>query len=113
MAYHLSNEGSKSPLDNYPTNTRGSHQQDADFAENIVIIETALLKNCNKNSHKEGLCQESSSNSSTRQNPNNKRALTGQSYGTLMQVNVNSRKYVNLSINGTPFELLIDTDSDI
>ncbi|VUZ48553.1 unnamed protein product [Hymenolepis diminuta] len=33
-------------------------------------------QNCNENDHKKDFCRESSTNSSTRQNPNNKRALT-------------------------------------
>ncbi|KAM3173262.1 hypothetical protein ACTXT7_012847 [Hymenolepis weldensis] len=32
------------PINNYPTNIRSHHSQDATFAENIVIIETALSK---------------------------------------------------------------------
>ncbi|KAM3174036.1 hypothetical protein ACTXT7_011356 [Hymenolepis weldensis] len=66
-------------------------------------------QNGNENSHKEGFYRESSTNSSTRQNSSNKRVLTQttQRYGSF--VNVNSRKYLNLSINDIPSELQIDT----
>ncbi|VUZ50098.1 unnamed protein product [Hymenolepis diminuta] len=54
MTYYLSTEGTHPPFDIYPTNIRSSHSQDADFAEKVVIIEIALLKNFNKNDDKEG-----------------------------------------------------------
>ncbi|VUZ49469.1 unnamed protein product [Hymenolepis diminuta] len=44
MTYHPSTKGTHSPSDNYPTNTRNSHSQDADFAEDVVIIEIALSR---------------------------------------------------------------------
>nr|CDS34232.1 hypothetical protein HmN_000575500 [Hymenolepis microstoma] len=55
-------------------------------------------------------CRESSTSDSMKQNPNNERALpqVSQSYDMLIQVNVNSRNYVNLSTDGIPFELKVD-----
>ncbi|VUZ44692.1 unnamed protein product [Hymenolepis diminuta] len=44
MIYHPSTEGTHSPSNNYPTNIRSSHSQDANFVENVVIIATALSK---------------------------------------------------------------------
>ncbi|KAM3177290.1 hypothetical protein ACTXT7_004805 [Hymenolepis weldensis] len=41
---HLSTEETHSQTNNYPTSIRSSHSQDADFAENVVIIETGLSK---------------------------------------------------------------------
>ncbi|VUZ51620.1 unnamed protein product, partial [Hymenolepis diminuta] len=41
---HLSTEKTHSPSDNYQANIRSSHSQDANFAKNIVIIETSLSK---------------------------------------------------------------------
>ncbi|KAM3185115.1 hypothetical protein ACTXT7_007034 [Hymenolepis weldensis] len=41
---HLSTEGTLSPSNNYTTNIRNSHSQDANFAENVVIIKTTLSK---------------------------------------------------------------------
>ncbi|KAM3172578.1 hypothetical protein ACTXT7_014238 [Hymenolepis weldensis] len=44
MTNHPSTNGTHSPSDNYPTNIRSGHSQDADFAENVVIIEAAPSK---------------------------------------------------------------------
>ncbi|KAM3174496.1 hypothetical protein ACTXT7_010426 [Hymenolepis weldensis] len=41
---HISTEGTHSLSDNYPTNIRSGHSQNADFVENVVIIETGLSK---------------------------------------------------------------------
>ncbi|VUZ41188.1 unnamed protein product, partial [Hymenolepis diminuta] len=41
---HLSTEETRSPSDNYSTNIRSSHFQNADFVENVVTINTALWK---------------------------------------------------------------------
>ncbi|VUZ47970.1 unnamed protein product, partial [Hymenolepis diminuta] len=41
---HLSTEVIHTPSDHYPTNIGSSHSQDADFVENVVIIETGLSK---------------------------------------------------------------------
>ncbi|VDL60306.1 unnamed protein product [Hymenolepis diminuta] len=66
----------------HPTNIRSSHSQDANFAENVVITETALsgllrcCQNCNDNGYVKGFYRESSTKSSMRQNSNNKRGLT-------------------------------------
>ncbi|VUZ46036.1 unnamed protein product [Hymenolepis diminuta] len=41
---HLSTEETHSRSDNYQTNIRSSHFQEADSVENVVIIETGLSK---------------------------------------------------------------------
>ncbi|VUZ39308.1 unnamed protein product [Hymenolepis diminuta] len=44
MTDHLSTEEAHAQSDNHPTNIRISHSRDADFTENILIIETIPYK---------------------------------------------------------------------
>ncbi|KAM3185701.1 hypothetical protein ACTXT7_005871 [Hymenolepis weldensis] len=41
MTVHLPTGGIRSPSDIHTTNIRSSYSQDADFTENVIIIETA------------------------------------------------------------------------
>ncbi|VUZ42159.1 unnamed protein product [Hymenolepis diminuta] len=49
------------------------------------------LQNCNENGHKEGFCRESSTGSSTSQNPNNKKALIQTRSSLIPERSMNSR----------------------
>ncbi|VDL59826.1 unnamed protein product [Hymenolepis diminuta] len=73
--------------DNYPTNIRSCHFQDADFSETAIFEDVAA---------------------GTAMKMGTIKASAG-----LMEINVSSRKYVNLTIDGCQFELQVDTDSDI
>ncbi|VUZ52333.1 unnamed protein product [Hymenolepis diminuta] len=44
----LSTEETRSPSDNHSTYIRSSHSQDANFVENVVIIETGLSRTATK-----------------------------------------------------------------
>ncbi|VUZ55859.1 unnamed protein product [Hymenolepis diminuta] len=103
---HLSFEGTCYTSDDHPTNIRSSHFQYVDIVENITIIEMSLQRKWPLRRLLVKIFPDKF---------NKKCALiqTRQNYGFLMQVNDNSRKFVNLSVNVILFELQIDIGCDI
>ncbi|VUZ55023.1 unnamed protein product [Hymenolepis diminuta] len=75
---HLSTEETHFPSDNYPMIISSSHSHLSILWRMSLSSRLAYRRrhcqNCNENGHKGGFCRESSTSSSTRQSPNNKRA---------------------------------------